>query len=157
MTDRRILHGTFTLEPRSPTAPDRVFAAWAEPAAKARWFAGPKAEHRLDFRVGGRETGRTAAGDGHPALAFESVYHDIVPGQRIVYSSTLSAGGELSTVSLTTVEFQAVAEGTRLLLTEQDAFLDGQEETGLRAEGRLQWLAALATQPGEGGGDSPPT
>src|ERR1700683_2080154 len=151
MTDRRILHGTFTLEPRSPTAPDRVFAAWAEPAAKARWFAGPKAEHRLDFRVGGRETGRTAAGDGHPALAFESVYHDIVPGQRIVYSSTLSAGGELSTVSLTTVEFQAVAEGTRLLLTEQDAFLDGQDEPGWREEGTRQGLGARGTRPRGGG------
>ena len=54
------------------------------------------------------------------------------------------------TVSLTTVEFQAVAEGTRLLLTEQDAFLDGQEEPGWREEGTRQWLAGLATELGEG-------
>lgn len=150
MTDRRILHGTFTLEPRYAAAPDRVFAAWAEPAAKARWFAGPEAEHRLDFRIGGRETVRRAAGDDHPALAFESVYHDIVPDQRIVYTSTLSAGDELATVSLTTVEFQAVAAGTRLVLTEQGAFLDGQEEPGWREEGTRQWLAALAAEFGEG-------
>jgi uncharacterized protein YndB with AHSA1/START domain len=150
MTDRHVQHGTFSLEPHYPAAPDRVFAAWAEPAAKARWFAGPEAEHRLDFRVGGRETVRRAAGDGHPALAFESVYHDIVPGERIVYTSTLTAGDELSTVSLTTVEFQAVTEGTRLLLVEQDAFLDGQEEPGWREEGTRQWLAALAAELGEG-------
>lgn len=73
-----------------------------------------------------------------------------MPGERIVYTSTLSAGDELSTVSLTTVEFQAVAEGTRLLLTEQGAFLDGQEELGWREEGTRQWLAALAAELGEG-------
>jgi hypothetical protein len=53
-------------------------------------------------------------------------------------------------VSLTTVEFQAVTEGTRLLLVEQDAFLDGQEEPGWREEGTRQWLAALAAELGEG-------
>jgi len=150
MTDRHVLHGTFSLEPHYPAAPHRVFAAWAEQAAKTRWFAGAEAEHRLDFRVGGRETVRRAARDGHTALAFESVYHDIVPNERIVYTSALSAGDELTTVSLTTVEFQAVAAGTRLLLTEQGAFLDGQEEPGWREEGTRQWLAALGTELGEG-------
>jgi uncharacterized protein YndB with AHSA1/START domain len=48
-----ILHSTFTLERVYPVKPDRVFAAWAEPAAKARWFAGPQTGHQLDFRVGG--------------------------------------------------------------------------------------------------------
>ena len=38
-------------------------------------------------------------------MTFESIYRDIVPQQRIVYTSTLSAGHELMTVSLTTVEF----------------------------------------------------
>jgi hypothetical protein len=53
-------------------------------------------------------------------------------------------------VSLTTVEFQAVAAGTRLLLTEQGAFLDGQEEPGWREEGTRQWLAALGAELSEG-------
>jgi uncharacterized protein YndB with AHSA1/START domain len=38
MTDQHVLHATFTLEPSYPATPARVFAAWAEPAAKARWF-----------------------------------------------------------------------------------------------------------------------
>lgn len=39
MTNRSVLHATFTLERTYPATPARVFAAWADPAAKARWFA----------------------------------------------------------------------------------------------------------------------
>jgi uncharacterized protein YndB with AHSA1/START domain len=54
--DRHVTHAMFTLERSYPVPPTRVFAAWAEPAAKAGWFAaGPDSGHRLDFRVGGRE------------------------------------------------------------------------------------------------------
>lgn len=146
MTDHSVLHATFTLEPSYPAAPARVFAAWADPVAKARWFAGPGTEHELDFRVGGRETAYRAATGSHPALQFESVYHDIVPNERIVYSSTLSAGDELATVSLTTIEFRPAAEGTQLVLTEQGTFLDGQEEPSWREEGTSQQLTALAAE-----------
>ena len=97
MTERQVKHATFNLERTYETSTDRLFAAWADPAARARWFAGPDSQHELDFRVGGREVnyGRT---DGK-VLTFESVYRDIVPGQRIVYSSTLSADETVSTVS----------------------------------------------------------
>jgi uncharacterized protein YndB with AHSA1/START domain len=146
MTDRRVLHATFTLQPSYPATPARVFAAWADPAAKARWFSGPEAEHELDFRTGGREVVSRAADGQHPALRFESVYHDIVPDERIVYSGALFAGDQLSTVSLTTVEFRPAAEGTQLVLTEQGTFLDGREEPGWREEGTSKWLANLAAE-----------
>jgi len=146
MTDRHVLHATFTLQPSYPATPARVFAAWADPAAKARWFAGPQAQHELDFRIGGRETAYRAADGTHPALKFESVYHDIVSDQRIVYSSTLSADGQLATVSLTTIEFRPAAEGTELILTEQGTFLDGYEDPGWREEGTSSQLVALATE-----------
>ena len=146
MTDRHVLHATFTLEPSYPAPLSRVFAAWADPAAKARWFAGPDAQHALDFRIGGRETAYRPADGNQPALTFESVYHDIVSDQRIVYSSTLSAGGQLATVSLTTIEFRPAAEGTELILTEQGTFLDGYEDPGWREEGTSSQLVALATE-----------
>jgi uncharacterized protein YndB with AHSA1/START domain len=47
-------HGTFTLERVYPAPPARVFAAWADPGAKAQWFGGQ--DFSLDFRVGGTET-----------------------------------------------------------------------------------------------------
>ena len=150
MTDRHVLHATFTLESSYPAPLSRVFAAWADPAAKARWFAGPDAQHALDFRIGGRETAYRPADGNQPALTFESVYHDIVSDERIVYSSTLSAGDQVATVSLTTVQFRAAAGGTQLMLTEQGTFLDGYEDPSWREEGTSQQLAALAAELTEG-------
>jgi uncharacterized protein YndB with AHSA1/START domain len=86
------------------------------------------------------------ARDSTPALRFESVYHDITGGERIVYASTLSAGDQLATASLTTVEFSPEGGGTRLVLTEQGAYLDGLEQPGWREQGTSDQLAALAAE-----------
>lgn len=62
MTERSVMHATFVIERTYDASPARVFAAWADPAAKARWFAGPddweSGAYELDFRVGGRERAR---------------------------------------------------------------------------------------------------
>jgi uncharacterized protein YndB with AHSA1/START domain len=138
-----VIHATFDLSRDYPVAVPRVFAAWADPVAKARWFAGPDASHELDFRVGGQEVNR-GSNEGGPPLTFESVYRDIVPDTRIVYTSTLHTGSTLTTVSLTTVEFVSEGEGgTRLRLTEQGTYLDGHEEPAWRKQGTSDWLAAL--------------
>ena len=154
--DRYVTHATFSLERDYPVSPAQVFAAWADPAAKARWFApGPDARHELDFRVGGREVAHGGP-EGGPVMTFESIYRDIVPQQRIVYTSTLSAGDDVMTVSLTTVEFKpaeaGTAEGgTRLVLTEQGTFLDGREEPAWREHGTAAQLDALAAELKEDG------
>jgi uncharacterized protein YndB with AHSA1/START domain len=144
--DRHVTHATFTLERSYPVPPARVFAAWADPAAKARWFTpNPDSGHQLDFRVGGREVAHGRP-DGGPVMTFESLYRDIVPEERIVYTSTMSAGEELMTVSLTTVQFSPAEGGTRLVLTEQGAFLDGREEPHWREHGTAAQLEALAAE-----------
>jgi uncharacterized protein YndB with AHSA1/START domain len=145
MTDRSLTHATFSLERVYEVPPARVFAAWADPEAKARWFAGPAAEHELDFRVGCREVNRGRHEDGS-LLTFQSVYHDIVPDERIVYASSLHAGETLATVSLTTVQFTPAGDGTRLLLTQQGTFLDGHEEPAWREQGTSDQLDALAAE-----------
>ena len=141
MTERSVIHSAFSLERHYGVPPARVFTAWADPAAKARWFAGPASEHGLDFRVGGLEV-TTGRHDGQ-LLRFESRYADIVPDQRIVYTSTLHAGDTLTTVSLTTVELSAEGGGTRLLLAEQGTFLDGLEQPAWREQGTRDQLGAL--------------
>ena len=148
--DRFVTHATFTLERVYPVPAARVFAAWADPAAKARWFAGgPAAGHQLDFQIGGREV-NYGGPDGGPVMTFESFYRDIVPDQRIVYSSTLSAGDDVVTVSLTTVELTpgelSPGGGTRLVLTEQGTFLDGREDPSWRERGTADWLDALGAE-----------
>ncbi|HEY3607572.1 MAG TPA: SRPBCC domain-containing protein [Pseudonocardiaceae bacterium] len=139
-----VTHATFTLERRYPVPPKRVFAAWADPAAKARWFAGSTVGHELDFRVGGREIARGTHED--LVMTFESRYQDIVQDERIVFASSLHAGTELATVSVTTVELRPDGDGTRLELTEYGAFLDGHEEPAWRERGTADQLAALAKE-----------
>jgi uncharacterized protein YndB with AHSA1/START domain len=144
MTGRCVVHSTFSLERVYDTPAGRVFAAWADPAAKARWFS-PSGPHELDFRVGGREVNRGRNPDGQ-VLTFESHYHDIVAGQRIVYTSTLSVGENVVTVSLTTVELTPDGDSTRLVLTEHGAFLDGREQPAWREQGTSDWLDALSAE-----------
>ena len=138
------VHSTFTVERTYPVAPSAVFAAWADQRTKARWMAGtPDADHELDFRVGGLEVAR-ARPEGVPALTFTSTYQDIVADERIVYSSTMHAEGPgVTTVSVTSVELEEVAEGTRLVLTEHGVFLDGHEEPSWRERGPTLQLDAL--------------
>jgi len=144
MTHHSVTHATFCLERTYQASADQVFAAWADPAAKARWFAGPDSDHQLDFRVGGREVNH-----GHhegSLLTFESFYRDIIPGERIVYTSTLSENDAVATVSLTTVIFTTAEDGTRLILTEQGTFLDDREQPSWREQGTSDWLDALAAE-----------
>jgi len=143
MTDRSVLVSSFAIERTYPVGPDKVFAAWADPLTKARWFAGANAEqHELDFRPGGVEVTRGKNPEGKP-LIFESHYHDIVPTQRIVYSSALLVEQNPVTISVTTVQFQPAGTGTTLVLTEQDTFLDGHEQPEWRESGTNGWLTAL--------------
>lgn len=145
MTERSVKHATFTLERVYPVPPARVFAAWADPATKARWFAGGNAEHHeLDFRVGGTEINTGRVGD--ILLTFETRYQEIVPDERIVFASTLSEGADVATVSVTTVELAPAADGTRLQLTQYSAFLDGREEPQWREQGTSDQLTALGKE-----------
>ena len=79
-------------------------------------------------------------------MTFESLYRDIVAGERIVYTSTLAAGDDVMTVSVTSVEFSAAEGGARLVLTEHGAFLDGREEPAWREHGTAAQLDALAAE-----------
>lgn len=150
MIDRSVTHATFTLERLYPATAARVFAAWANPKAKARWFSTPDADHELDFRVGGREVNRSRPDSGL-SMTFESLYRDIVQDERIVYTSMLHVGDDLATASLTTVAFCPADGGTQLVLTEQGVFLDGREEPSWRKHGTGDWLDALGVELGAGG------
>src|SRR3954470_18479107 len=107
MSERNAVHDTFTIERTYDATPARVFAAWAQAEAKARWFVGPEPwkplERSLDLRVGGREVLKGAFAGG-PVTLFEAVYHDLVPDQRLVFSYAMSMDERRISVSLVTVQ-----------------------------------------------------
>jgi len=132
MSERSVEHATFVVERVYDASPDRTFAAWSDPQAKAHWYDGSGHGYELDFRVGGRERHGGKLPDGRE-YAYEAVFWDIVPSQRIVYTYEMLVDGSRISVSVATAEFRPEGDGTRLVYTEQGAFLDG-EEMGTRRE-----------------------
>jgi uncharacterized protein YndB with AHSA1/START domain len=149
MTERSVTHATFALERVYPVPPPRVFDAWAHPAVKTRWFTGAldpaAAPMKLDFRVGGTEQAVSHA-DGGAVIVYEGLFRDIVPGERIVVANRIDVDGQCISVSQFTAEFQAHGNGTRLVVTEQGAYLDGHDSPDSRASGIRVQLDALATE-----------
>jgi uncharacterized protein YndB with AHSA1/START domain len=74
------------------------------------------------------------------------VFYDIVPDRRIVYAYDMHLDQRRISVSLATIEFLAVAGGTRLVLTEQGVFLDGYDDIAGREEGTRIGLDNLERQ-----------
>ncbi len=145
--ERSTQHATFVVDRTFAAPPAQVFQAWADPAAKARWFAGPddwvKTAHTLDFTVGGRE--RLAGGrTGGPTYHYEAHYQDIVPNVRIVYAYDMHQDDRRISVSLATVELKPTAGGTRLVYTEQAVFLDGLDTPAAREHGTRELFDKLA-------------
>jgi uncharacterized protein YndB with AHSA1/START domain len=143
MSERSVQHATFTVERSYQVSPEQAFTAWADPQIKERWYVDSEANLELDFRIGGRERSRGTAPDGNP-YTYEAIYHDIVPAERIIYTYNMHLRETRISVSLATVEFTPVGDnGTRLVFTEQGAFLDGHEHPARRAEGMGSLLDAL--------------
>jgi len=136
---RSIKHSTFMIERRFDHDPSQVYTAWVSPEPRSRWFGGPpdkwKEELReQDVRVGGRDrlVGRFVDGS---ESRFEASYLEVVPEKRLVYVYDMYFQGRKISVSLASVEFVLAGRGTKLVVTEQHAFLDGHEDAGSRERG----------------------
>jgi uncharacterized protein YndB with AHSA1/START domain len=141
-----VTHADFTIERQYDCTPAETFSSFADPTLKGQWFAVPESwENRvweLDFRVGGGEV-NSGGPAGEPVHTFRSTYHDIVPDQRIVFTYDLHVDERLMSTSLTTVQFLAAEGGTRLVFTEQGAFLDDLDDAAAREHGTGKLLDAL--------------
>ena len=143
---RSVVHATFSLERIYDAAPAQVFRALSDQAAKARWFAGGDGyttlERVMDVRPGGRERvkGRWANG---VISTFDAVYYDVVPDERLVYAYEMTLDERKISISLATLELKPAGTGTRLIVTEQGAFLDGYDDAGARQHGTGMLLDRL--------------
>lgn len=138
MTKRSAVHDTFSIERTYPASPERVYQAFADPKAKARWYAAPKeweqSRGKMEFKPGGKEFLSSTPPGGKP-YTFDCTYLDIVPNERIVYVYEMHSGENKISASLATVEIAPSGTGTKLKLTEQGVFLDGYDDSGSREKG----------------------
>jgi len=138
-------HTDFVIEREFDAAPEAVFMAWADPQAKRSWsdcHADNTIEYRLDFRPLGHESHHVALPDGR-RQQIEKVFFDIVAARRIVFAYEIRVDARLLSASLVTVEFSATRRGTRMVYTEQLAYIDGHEDRTLRVRGTEEGLERL--------------
>lgn len=145
------VHDTFTLERRYRKPAAAVFAAFADPARKRRWYAEGEG-HDLDgfemeFRVGGIERAAYRMGAATPfpgtPLIAEGHYEDIIDDARVVISSTMSLGDRRISTAIATFELFADGDGTRLVLTHQAVFYEGADGPAMRRGGWEKLLDQL--------------
>jgi uncharacterized protein YndB with AHSA1/START domain len=99
-----------------PASPERVFAAWTDPAILAQWMSPVgHAEAEVEPWVGGRLR-VTMIGPG-VRIEHTGEYRELVPGHRLVFTwqSPYTGPGP----SLVTVELREVAAGTALTLVHE--------------------------------------
>lgn len=112
-----------TVSPCRATLPPRddVFAAWADPARKRRWFVDSDSPdwitcaYSLDFRIGGSETGSLELTKGPGVGLHENAtdYLDIAPDARILMACSMPMNGKIHSASLASVSFADQGGGTR--------------------------------------------
>jgi uncharacterized protein YndB with AHSA1/START domain len=129
-TESTAIHNTFVIDRSYPQPPARVYAAFAQPAQKRRWYAEGDheiQEFEMDFRAGGSERFSYRFKEGHQLagseIRNETGYQDIAPEERIVMTTRMTLNGKVILVSLVTLEFLASGEGTELTLTNQGTFM----------------------------------
>jgi uncharacterized protein YndB with AHSA1/START domain len=137
------VHDTFVLEREYPKAPERVFAAFADPAKKRRWSAeGPAhtiESFELDFRVGGSESLRYRFNEGTPfagaVIDNRATFQDIVANRRIVLAQTMDFGPARISATLVTIELLKTQKGTKLICTHHGAYFEGADGPDIRKQG----------------------
>lgn len=131
-------HTTFVIERMLPARPEHAFRFFAESTLKSLWNdchpSWTVLEDRSDFRVGGAEAKRWRTGEGDE-LTLLAYYLDIVPAVRIIYAFDMTLRGERLSASLATIEFVRDGVRTKMVFTEQMAWLGGPEAMRTRISG----------------------
>lgn len=146
-----VSHDTFTIEREIPACPAHVFACWADPDLKRRWFVDSdgaewsERDYDLDFRIGGTETGRFVLAEGPGAGEHRNMTYflEIETESRIVFAYTMAINGRIHSASLATVTLDDLNGGTRLTYTEQMTMIGPSDGAEGRRHGWTHLLNAL--------------
>jgi uncharacterized protein YndB with AHSA1/START domain len=155
VAQQSVIHSTFVIERSYPKRPEAVFAAFADPAKKRRWFATEGESQdvlafEMDFRVGGIELARFRLKEGSPlpgeVFTHAGRYQDIISNKRIVSATTMSWGEQRISASLLTFELIPNDKGTDLVFTHQAAFFEGSDSPEMREGGWRKLLDRLEAE-----------
>src|SRR5690606_9607825 len=96
-------HGSFVIERTYSASPQRVFAAWADPAAKRAWFVEGEGwdvqSYELDFREGGAERSKFLFRKGEETFGEKTIignhtlFNEIIPNERIIFTYSMDRNG----------------------------------------------------------------
>jgi len=129
---------SLTLKRRLNARPEKVFAAWTQPAQIVNWFgpdAGPVTSAELDVRTGGRYAMafNTLDGEEHHV---SGVYQEVIPNEKLVFSWAWRSTPER--VSLVTVLIKPDGAGSMLTLVHEQFF-----DEDARDRHRYGWSGSL--------------
>ena len=121
-----------------PTQPEKIYRAFIDPDALARWlppngFTGKV--HQMDAKVGGRFKMSFTNFSSGTSIGFGGEYLELVPGERIRYVERFDdpnlPGDMLTTITLKTVlcgtELNVVQEGIPEMIPVEMCYLGWQE------------------------------
>lgn len=144
--DRSVAHSGFTLVRDYPVPIERVWEAFAHGDQKRAWFGEGDSwdlgEWKFDFTVGGTDV---AVGQFHggPESRYVAEYTDILEPARIVTMYNMWIDGAHISTSVASLEFETVADGTRLTHAEHGIHLDGFDTGAQREAGTVGLLDRL--------------
>jgi len=140
------ISGVVELERDYAAAPDAVYEAWSDADAQLAWSAPPPGWdmtcEAFRLEVGHTDVWRFGPDGGEPYVNANR-YQAIVPGERIVYTTTLSHAGRLIFAGAVSVEITPRGEGARLTLREAGVHIGGDDAEGHR-QGWTSMLEGLA-------------
>ena len=115
---------SLTLTRRLSAAPEKVYAAWADPQKLVQWFGPASVEEGsvkadIDLRVGG--TYRISFRADNTYSEVGGVYREVVPNRRLVFSWAWHSTPERE--SLVTISIRPEGRGT-LLVFHHAQFVD---------------------------------
>lgn len=112
---------SLTIKRRFKATPEKVYAAWIDPAKMSRWLGPPnviKVNTTTDVKVGGRYTIQMIVPEDEHNVS--GVYREVVPNRKLVFTWAWRSTPERE--SLVTVTFTPDGDGTLMTLHHEQFF-----------------------------------
>jgi uncharacterized protein YndB with AHSA1/START domain len=114
---------SLTLKRRFNAAPEKVYAAWADPQKLVQWFGPGSVEEGsvkadIDLRVGGRYRLSFRANGNYNEVG--GVYREVVPNEKLVFTWAWHSTPERE--SLVTVSIKPDSAGSLMVFTHEQFF-----------------------------------